>query len=89
MATRDLSLQHLDSLVTALRLSCLVACEISAPQPGIEPVSPAKGILNPGSMGEGPASPFNPTDYLRGEELHPVLLRMSDTSPRDKEKNSL
>ena len=62
----------------APRLSCLGACGISASRPGIEP---AKGILNHGSMGEVPVSPFNRTNYLRGEELRPILLQMSVTLP--------
>ena len=39
--------EHTDSLVIALRLSCSVGCGILVPQPGIEPMSPtARWILN-------------------------------------------
>ena len=62
----------------APRLSCLGACGISASLLGIEP---AKGILNHGNMREVPESPFSHTDYLRGEELRPILLQMSVTLP--------
>ena len=40
-------IEHTDSLVIALRLSCSLGCGILVPQPGIEPMSPiARWILN-------------------------------------------